>query len=114
MSSERPPAGQLPLFGAPPLVRRSRKQTDLALAALRKRSRLEPTDVGLVAMLRTVADMLDHELANPEASKWTAARLVAEWRALWGELTGRAEAGLDEELRAFFDDHGPPPVQHPS
>lgn len=105
---------QLALFGAPPLVRRSRKSTDRALAEMRKRGRLEPVDVARVAMLRTVADLLDHELAMAEVSKWTAARLVAEWRALYNELTGRAEAGLDDELRAFFDDHGPPPLQHPT
>ena len=107
-------AEQLPLFGGPALVRRSRKSTDKALAELRKRHRLEPVDAGLVAMLRTVADLLDHELAGAEVNKWTAARLVAEWRALHAELTGRAESGLDDELRAFFDNDGPPPVQHPA
>jgi hypothetical protein len=93
------------------LVRRSRKSTDLALKELRRRHRLEPVDVGRVAMLRTVADMLDHELSQAEPSKWTAARLVTEWRALWAELTGADAAGLDEELRAFFDGNSGPPVR---
>jgi len=102
---------QLPGMGPGPLVRRSRGATDKALAELRKRHRLEPVDVGRVAMLRTVADMLDHELGSAEVSKWTAARLVTEWRALWSELTGTAEAGLDEELRAFFDGNSGPAVR---
>lgn len=91
-------------------VRRSRSSTDKAVRELRARGRIEPLDVGRVAMLRTVADLLDHELATADGSKWTAARLVTEWRALWNELTGTADAGLDEELRAFFDGNGPAPT----
>jgi len=102
---------RLPGLSAGALVTRSRRSTDKALAELRRRHRLEPVDVGRVAMLRTVADLLDRELALSEPSAWTAARLVTEWRAVWSELTGTAEAGLDEELRAFFDGNGPAPVR---
>jgi len=109
MATDQP---QLPGLGAGALTRRSRRSTDRAVSELRRRHRLEPTDVGRVAMLRTVADLLDRELCLAEPSAWTAARLVTEWRALWGELTGTAEAGLDEELRAFFDGNSsPPPVR---
>jgi hypothetical protein len=99
---------QLRLFGPGPMVRRSRRATDQAVRQLRRLHRLEPVDVGQVAMLRTLADLLDAEVSSPERSAWTAARLVAEWRALWGDLTGRAESGLDEELRAFFTDPDAP------
>jgi hypothetical protein len=102
---------RLPGLSAGAIVCRSRSSTDKAVAELRKNHRLEPTDVGRVAMLRTVADLLDHELASAEASKWTAARLVAEWRALWNELTGAGEAGIDAELLAFFDGNSGAPVR---
>jgi hypothetical protein len=95
---------QLALFAGPRLVKRSRRSTDEAIRRLRALHRLEPVDVGQVAMLRTVADLLDAELASPERSAWTMARLVAEWRALWGELAGRAQSGFDDEIRAFFHD----------
>ena len=104
---------QLPLFGRPPLVRRSRRQTERALAELRHAGRLEAAEVGRVAMIRTIADLLDHELAGVDPSAWTAARLIAEWRALWAELTARTGAALDDELAAFFasDDDSNAPLR---
>jgi hypothetical protein len=96
---------QLALFAGPRLARRSRRQTDRALTALRNLHRLEPVNVGQVAMLRTLADLLDAEVASPERSAWTMARLVSEWRGLWGELVGRTDSGLDEQIAAFFTDH---------
>src|SRR5262249_33166345 len=102
-----PPGGtQLALFGQPRPVARSRKSTDRALAQLRALHRLEPVNVAQVAMLRTSAVALDGEVrASPEAySAWTLARLVQEWRALWGELCGRLDSGFDDQLAAFFGD----------
>ena len=98
-------AAQGELFGGVGRIpRRSRKATDRAIAELRKLGRLEPVDVGRVAMLRTTADLLDAELSNPERSGFTMARLVTEWRGLWGELAGSADSWPDDEIAGFF--HG--------
>jgi hypothetical protein len=93
---------QLPLFAATGLVARARRSTDQAVTALRKLGRVEPVDVGQVALLRTLADLMDAEMRSPERSAWTMARLAAEWRATWGELTGRTASGFDDAIAAFF------------
>lgn len=90
--------------GAGRIPRRSRRSTDRAVTELRRLGRLEPVDVGRLAMLRTVADLIDAELSNPDRSGFTMARLITEWRALWGELSGSADSWPDSELAGFF--HG--------
>lgn len=89
-----------------PLVMRTRRSTDRLLTELRRQQRLEPEHVGLVAMLRTMADLIDDEVGAAEPNKWTIARLAAEWRALHAELRGQADS-WDAQLAAFFDDPAP-------
>lgn len=100
------------MFGGRRTVARSRRSTDRALSELRALRRLEPVNVAQVAMLRTVADALDREVTAPagDYSSWTVARLVQEWRALWGELCGRMDSGFDDQLAAFFGDSAELPV----
>jgi hypothetical protein len=107
---QRPDQGQL-FEPDPPLVRRTRRGTDQTIRELRRLGRVEPVELGLVAMLRTLADLIDAELGMAEPNKWTVARLASEWRQVHAELRGRQrEDSWDEQLAAFFQDDDPPAV----
>lgn len=93
----------------PPLVRRARRGTDQTIRELRRLGRVEPVELGLVCMLRTLADLIDDELRADPPNKWTIARLASEWRQVHGELRGhQREDSWDEQLAAFFDNDGTP------
>lgn len=97
------PRGQETLFGpTEALVRRTRRSTDALLATLRTAGAIEGRDVALVALLRTLADLIDHELANPDPNKWTVAQLAARWLEVHQIIRGPAHTGMDAELEAFF------------
>ena len=96
------------------LVRRSRRATDATIRELKREGRLEAVDAGLVALLRTLADLLDAELGADDPSAWTMARLAAEWRATYAELRGNADT-WDAQIAAFFEEGaggGGSPVPH--
>lgn len=83
------------------LVARMRRTTDRTLTELRKADRVLPEHVGLVAVLRTVADLMDAEVRKAEPNAWTLARLATEWRATHAELRGEADT-WDAQLAQFF------------
>ena len=103
MARETPAQGQL-FEPDPPLIRRSRRGTDQTIKELRRLGRVEPVELGLVCMLRTLADLIDHELGQDVPNKWTVARLASEWRQVHAELRGRQSDSWDAQLAAFFDD----------
>jgi hypothetical protein len=104
------PRGQETLFGPTEgLVRRTRRSTDALLATLRRAGALEDRDVALVNMLRTLADLIDHELCNPDPSKWAISNLAARWLEVHQLVRGPSQPGIDAELEAFF--HGETPVR---
>jgi hypothetical protein len=83
------------------LVVRTRRSTDATLRALRADGHLGDVDAAQVAMLRTLADLIDAELREPEANVWAVVRLAGEWRALLTQLLERATLH-DDQLSAFF------------
>jgi hypothetical protein len=108
------PRGQETLFGPTEgLVRRTRRSTDALLSTLRHAGSLEDRDVALVALLRTLADLIDHELCNPDPNKWTVSTLAARWLDVHQLLRGPTHPGIDAELEAFFhgETGGGPPVR---
>lgn len=83
-------------------VRRNRTATDRLVAELRAADTLAPSDVGLVAMLRTLADLIDLELSQPDPVSWKVAQLSGRWLAIHNQLHRPVRTGLDDELETFF------------
>ena len=112
-------AGQTALPGLegpdPSFVRRMRRQSDATTTALRRNGRIEPADAGMIALARTLADLIDDELAAGDvANKWLIARLAGEWRAAMGELRGDSDAGWNADLARFFHGDVSPADRHPA
>lgn len=95
------------LFDQARPVSRMRRSVDAQLSAQRALGGLEPIDAGLVGAARTLADLIDAEVADPAGSRYSAGMLVGRLVPVMLELRGvlrdaRSYDGIDDELVAII------------
>jgi hypothetical protein len=92
----------LPGFEArtPGAVARMKRETERTITALRHAGRVETVDAARVALVRTLAEVLDAEVRAGE-SAYTVAVLAARYRDAVGDLYGTTPPTSDE-VEAFL------------
>lgn len=77
---------------------RTRRAFDSTVKALRETGQIEPADDALLGLGRYIFDQLDAAEDDPDESRFTRARLVAEARATLVALRGEDATGADLDL----------------
>lgn len=119
MTRRNPPAARLFAVGERARVARVRRYVDRQLRAQRALGQLEDVDDGLVGVVMTMADVIDAELVDEEASAYVIltglARLVPVLLELRGEHASGGDGALDIELATIAasvrDASGPHPPE---
>ena len=99
--------GQGSLFPADrPGVARVKRAVDQTIRVLRGMDALHPGDDGLVAIARTLAELVDAEATDPDGSRYTAGVLAGRLVPVLLELRGErhdagSDVGYDAELAAL-------------
>jgi hypothetical protein len=84
-------------------VARVRRAVDAQLAAQRAMGQIEPVDIGMIGLARTLAEAIDAEVTDPDGNRYTVATLAGRLLPVLLELRGErrdaaSDVGYDEEL----------------
>jgi hypothetical protein len=92
-------------------VARVRRGVDATITALRAGGRLEPVDLAVIAMARTLADQIDAEVLVHEPSRFTIGTLIRTLHPIVTDLRGPdVTDGLDPFIAGLSAPVGDSPL----